>query len=135
MIFTLLLLSAFAAPVAEAHGQPLCPGADAHARGMVVRFLTSPNTLAERQARGMAAVSPRDIRVLTDEQDAAVCRQFRDTIQLGQGRYPRTSTYYRANGFFFVATRSVVPPDRVYLGHAALLVFDSNLNFIDSYAQ
>ena len=131
----LFLLALLLGTTTAASGQAVCPEPNDRARGMVVGFLTSPNTLDERQARGMGSARPENVRVLIDAQDAATCQWLRDTVQLGQGPYPRSATYYHADGFYFVATTWVVPPDRVFLGHSALLVFDAQRNFIGSYAR
>jgi hypothetical protein len=113
----------------------ICPADKATARGIVERFLTSPNTFAMRQERGMGSVRIANLRVLTDAQDAAICQEFNASIKLDGGRYPRTATYYYADGFYFVPTTWVDPPGSIYLTFAPLLVFDAQRNFVEAFAM
>jgi hypothetical protein len=113
----------------------VCPADDVTARGIVDRFLNSPSWASLRQEHGMGSVRAANLRVLTDTHDAATCQAFNAAIKLDGGRYPRAVTYYYADGFYFAATTWVVPPGRIYLTFAPLLVFDAQRNFVGAFAM
>jgi|GEM_PF-3540979 len=112
-----------------------CTVDNSKGRAMAVRFLTSPSLAGTRQAAGMGAVNASNLRLLTPLRDSAVCQALSTKVQLPAARYPRTLTFYYADGFYFVPVTWIVPQDRIWIAHAPLLVFDQNLNLVDSYAM
>lgn len=140
-----LLLALLLAPAQEASRSPgplavdaapsVCPAENARARAITHRFLTSPAFAQFRTAHGMGGVDPASLRLLTDAVDGPACQKLRDMIGITPARYPRVLTYYSAGGFYFAATTWVLPPDRMWISHAPLLVFDGQLNYLDAYAM
>lgn len=135
-LLAMLLVGAPIRPEPTVEPQALsCPADNPKGRAMAVRFLTSSSLAGTRQAAGLGTVNASNLRVLTPLRDSATCQALNAKVQLPAARYPRTLTYYYADGFYFVPVTWVVPQDRVWIAHAPLLVFDQNLNLVDSYAM
>lgn len=128
----MLALPAFSSPpapvladsLAPAAQTSICPLDDARSRANVDRFMTSSAFAAERQRLGIDGLSPATVRVLSDSTDGAACRALNEAITLGARPYPRLKMYYTVGSYYLVATITVVPADRIYLGFEPLLVLD-----------
>jgi hypothetical protein len=115
--------------------QAACPADNDRARGNVLRFLTSASFESARAQYGMAGVNPANLRVLTSPQDAAACQRLASTVRPAAGRFPSAASYYFADGFYFVAQTWVVPADQLWTGFSPLLVFKSDLTYLEAYAM
>jgi hypothetical protein len=115
--------------------QSTCPGEANGSRAKVVQFLTSPNTHAYRQQYGMGSVDPTHLVLLTDTGNLAACERLRSTVHPGQsGRYPTTSSYYYADGFYFVSVVWVVPAGRIWTAFSPLIVFRGDFSYVNGFA-
>ncbi|HET6233133.1 MAG TPA: hypothetical protein VFE05_23855 [Longimicrobiaceae bacterium] len=144
MISTFLFLAAAALSspphassrnVAAPAGLVSCPAETERTRAVVTRFLTSPYTSPLRSDYGLQNVSSASVRTLTDAQDAATCQALQGTVQLSSNPYPQITSYFYADGFYFVPVVYVVPPNRNFMGHDGLIVLDQNLRYVSSFAM
>lgn len=121
--------AALLAPVA---GQAQCTADDTLAREGVVELLTSQALASFRQEYGITQVDPSHLRLLTDAQDAALCSQLRNRVNLASNTdyqpYNPRPVYYKADGFIFVAVALTPPSGHVLTMQTPLAVLDSSLN-------
>lgn len=136
-----LLLAGAAAPSDPAphrtavQAVPACPVENTQIRAMAHRFMSSPSFAESRQRLGLGALTPADLRLLTDATDAAACNVLRERVPLTPRKYPRVATYYRVGSHYLVIFTQVVPPGETYITWHPLIVLDSSFAFRDAFAM
>jgi hypothetical protein len=112
-----------------------CPAAVPHTRALVEKFLTSEAHASSRQETGTTGVSTSQIRLLTDETDAAACTRLNGILGASGSHGSWVWSYYAAGGRYFVAMQHVDSGDVQRIGWVPLLVYDQGFNRIGGYVM
>jgi hypothetical protein len=109
-----------------------CQAETPRMRALVTRLLTSPALAPLRADHGLQGVRPNRVNSVTDR---AACSALARAVHLSSGPYPQVTSYFYADGFYFVPVVYVVPPNRNFMGHDGLIVLDQNLHYVSSFAM
>ncbi|HEY0018042.1 MAG TPA: hypothetical protein VGC13_17130 [Longimicrobium sp.] len=129
----LLLLSLSASADAPARSADKgCPAGSPRQAAYVRQFFAASESRPFRDRYGLLGVRPGDVRPLTDEHDAEVCRQMARAVTLAQtGPYPKTWRGYLAGDFYVMAVTRELPPGVLYHGGGTgLIVLDAEMRVI-----
>jgi hypothetical protein len=109
-----------------------CPAASPRQATYVRQFFAAPESRPFRERYGLLEVSPGDVRALTDEHDAEVCRRMARAVTLAQtGPYPKIWRGYRAGDFYIMAVSRELPRGVLYHGGGTgLIVLDADMRVV-----
>ena len=114
-----------------------CPPVHGRSEGRVQMVLSSPFLPEMRERFNLGTSSVESIRLLTDEQDRAVCRDLWRAVIRNGTRLPDDAelTFYKSGDTFFVPiTRDKPPPGVVRLdGTSTLDIYDAELHLVGRF--
>lgn len=132
LLFHLLfggMLATSPAPLADPR---YCPVGGAGHVAYVRRFFSAEETRPLREQFGLLAVSPGDIRLLTDARDSATCQRMAQAVTLDQtGPYPKIWRGFKAGDFYIMSVSTDVPPGVMrHGGGSGLIVLNAEFEVI-----
>lgn len=107
-----------------------CPAGSEMAHSMIENFLTNPDLADARATTGTDGISASQIQLVND---AGICQQL-------NSRYDQyadyNTTYYKAGNRYFATLILKQPddPNQVVTGVSIIVILNSNLEKIESYA-
>jgi len=109
-----------------------CPAAAPDYLEYVRLFFASEESRSFREQSGLLDVEPDEIRVLTDEHDAEICKRMSGAAIVAQnGPYPKVWRGYQAGDFYIMLVTRETPPGIFYHGGGTgMIVLDGDMRIV-----